>query len=46
MDKSGVYNPSDIEITIFESVAFEDEDYETYSEEAKRGFINTNRYFV
>lgn len=46
MDKSGVYNPSDIEITIFESVPFKDEDYENYSPEAKRGFINTNRYFV
>ncbi len=46
MDKSGVYEPSDIEITIFDAVAFDDEDYKTYSDEAKRGFINTNRYFV
>ncbi len=46
MDKSGVYNSSDVEITIFESVPFKDEDYENYSPEAKRGFINTNRYFA
>lgn len=46
MDKSGVYEPSDIEITIFDSVEFKDEDYKNYSDEAKRGFINTNRYFV
>lgn len=46
MDKSGVYAPSDVEITIFDAVAFDDEDYKNYSDEAKRGFINTNRYFV
>ncbi|RXK13970.1 hypothetical protein CP965_00540 [Halarcobacter mediterraneus] len=46
MDKSGVYNSSDVEITIFESVEIKDDDYLDYSEEAKRGFINTNRYFV
>ncbi len=46
MDKSGTYNPSDVEITIFDSVEFKDEDYASYSEEAKRGFQNTNRYFV
>lgn len=46
MDKTGVYNPSDIEISIFESLAFKDEDYADFSDEAKRGFQNTNRYFV
>lgn len=46
MDKSGVYNPSDVEISIFESVEIKDEDYKDYSDEAKRGFKNTNRYFV
>lgn len=46
MDKTGVYNPSDIEITIFDAVEFDDKNYENYSPEAKRGFINTNRYFV
>lgn len=46
MDKTGVYNPSDIEISIFESVPFKDEDYIDFSDEAKRGFQNTNRYFV
>ncbi len=46
MDKSGVYNPSDVAITVFDAVEIKDEDYENYSEEAKRGFINTNRYFV
>jgi len=46
MDKSGVYNPSDVEISIFDSVEIKDEDYKSYSDEAKRGFINTNRYFV
>jgi len=40
------YNPSDVEITIFDAVEFRDEDYVNYSEEAKRGFQNTNRYFV
>jgi urea carboxylase-associated protein 2 len=45
MDK-GEYNPSDIEITIFDAVEFKDEDYESYSKEAKRGFQNTNRYFA
>ena len=45
MDK-GLYNPSDVEINIFESVDFKDEDYVEFSEEAKRGFQNTNRYFV
>jgi urea carboxylase-associated protein 2 len=45
MDK-GEYNPSDIEITIFDAVEFKDEDYANFSEEAKRGFQNTNRYFV
>jgi len=39
-------NPSDVEINIFESVLFKDEDYVDFSEEAKRGFQNTNRYFV
>ena len=43
---SGVYNPSDIEINIFEAVEFKDEDYLNFSDEAKRGFQNTNRYFV
>ena len=43
---SGIYNPSDVEINIFESVEFKDEDYVDYSEEAKRGFQNSNRYFV
>ena len=46
MDKSGVYNSSNIEISIFESVPFKDEDYVEFSDEAKRGFQNTNRYFV
>jgi hypothetical protein len=46
MDKSGVYKPSDVEISIFESVEIKDEDYKDYSDEAKRGFKNTNRYFV
>ena len=46
MDKTGIYNPSDIEISIFESVPFKDEDYIDFSDEAKRGFINTNRYFI
>lgn len=46
MDKSGVYNPSDIEISIFESIPFSEEDYKDFSDEAKRGFINTNRYFI
>ena len=45
MDK-GEYNPSDIEITIFDAVEFKDEDYVDFSEEAKRGFHNSNRYFV
>ncbi len=45
MDK-GIYNPSDVEINIFDSVEFKDEDYVNYSEEAKRGFLNSNRYFV
>jgi urea carboxylase-associated protein 2 len=45
MDK-GKYNPSDVEITIFDAVEFNDEDYVNFSEEAKRGFQNTNRYFV
>jgi len=45
MDK-GIYNPSDVEITIFDSVDFKDEDYVNYSDEAKRGFQNTNRYFA
>jgi uncharacterized protein YcgI (DUF1989 family) len=45
MDK-GTYNPSDVEITIFDSVDFKDEDYVNYSDEAKRGFQNTNRYFA
>jgi urea carboxylase-associated protein 2 len=45
MDK-GEYNPSDVEITVFDTVAFNDEDYTNFSEEAKRGFQNTNRYFV
>ncbi len=45
MDK-GEYNPSDVQITIFDAVEFRDEDYKNYSEEAKRGFQNTNRYFV
>lgn len=43
---SGIYNPSDVEISIFEAVEFKDEDYVNFSEEAKRGFQNTNRYFV
>lgn len=34
MDK-GEYNPSDIEISIFEAVEFKDEDYVNFSEEAK-----------
>lgn len=46
MDKSGDYNPSNIEISIFESLPFKDEDYVDFSDEAKRGFQNTNRYFV
>lgn len=46
MDKSGVYKPSDVEISISESVEIKDEDYKDYSDEAKRGFKNTNRYFV
>jgi len=45
MDR-GEYNPSDIEIDIFEAVDFMDEDYINYSDEAKRGFKNTNRYFI
>ncbi len=45
MDK-GEYNPSDVEITLFDAVDFKDEDYKNYSQEAKRGFQNTNRYFV
>ena len=45
MDK-GEYNPSDVEITIFDAVEFKDEDYVNFSDEAKRGFQNTNRYFV
>ena len=45
MDK-GTYNPSDVEITIFDSVDYKDEDYIAYSDEAKRGFQNTNRYFA
>ena len=45
MDR-GIYNPSDVEINIFDSVEFKDEDYVNYSEEAKRGFHNSNRYFV
>jgi uncharacterized protein len=45
MDK-GEYKPSDIDITIYEAVEFKDEDYADFSDEAKRGFINTNRYFV
>ncbi len=45
MDK-GTYNPSDVEITIFDSVDFKDEDYANFSDEAKRGFQNTNRYFA
>lgn len=45
MDR-GIYNPSDVEINIFDSVEFKDEDYLNYSEEAKRGFHNSNRYFV
>lgn len=45
MDK-GVYNPGDVEITIFDSVDFKDEDYASFSDEAKRGFQNTNRYFA
>lgn len=45
MDK-GTYNPSDIDITIFEALEFKDEDYADFSDEAKRGFQNTNRYFV
>jgi urea carboxylase-associated protein 2 len=45
MDK-GEYNPSDIGIKIFDTVEIEDGDYMNYSDEAKRGFINTNRYFV
>jgi len=45
MDK-GIYNPSDIEISIFEAVEFKDEDYVDFSQEAKRGFQNSNRYFV
>lgn len=43
---SGEYNPSDIEINIFESVEFKDEDYVNFSDEAKRGFHNSNRYFI
>ena len=43
---SGIYNPSDVEISIFEAVEFKKEDYKDFSEEAKRGFQNTNRYFV
>ena len=43
---SGVYNPSDIEINIFEALEFKDEDYVNFSDEAKRGFHNSNRYFV
>jgi len=43
---SGIYNPSDIEISIFEAVKFKDEDYVDFSDEAKRGFQNSNRYFV
>lgn len=42
----GEYNPSDVEINIFEAVEFKDEDYINYSKEAKRGFQNTNRYFI
>jgi len=45
MDK-GEYNPSDVEITIFDAVEFKNEDYTNYSDEAKRGFKNTNRYFA
>ncbi|WP_024955981.1 urea amidolyase associated protein UAAP1 [Sulfurospirillum arcachonense] len=46
MDKSGDYDSSDIEISIFDAIEIKDEDYAHYSEEAKRGFINTNRYFI
>lgn len=45
MDR-GIYNPSDVEITIFDAVEFKDQDYINYSEEAKRAFHNSNRYFV
>jgi len=45
MDK-GEYNPSDVEINIYEAVEFKDEDYASFSDEAKRGFQNTNRYFI
>lgn len=43
---SGEYNPSDIEINIFDAVEFKDEDYINFSDEAKRGFHNSNRYFI
>jgi hypothetical protein len=43
MDKSRVYNPSDIKIEIIKGDAL---DEQSFSEEAQRGFINTNRYFV
>lgn len=45
MDK-GVYHPSDVDITIYDVVDFKNKDYTHYSAEAKRGFKNTNRYFV
>lgn len=44
--QKGEYNPSDVGINIFESIEFKDGDYIEFSEEAKRGFQNTNRYFV
>ena len=41
--EKGEYNPSDVEVTIFERSANEDI---TFSEEAKRGFENNARYFA
>lgn len=43
MDKSGVYAPSNIKIEISDP---QELDEKPFSEEAKRGFINTNRYFA
>lgn len=41
--EKGVYNPSDVEVSIFERSAKEDV---IFSEEAKRGFENNARYFA
>ena len=41
--EKGEYNPSDVEVTIFERSANEDV---AFSEEAKRGFENNARYFA